>query len=155
MGKFDRYGNIDKEQDSNHDSQEVLEEMAVYDIYQTDQNQDDPAPIAAFDPSTGHVKFMERSKISQGDYQIWDPTTAIIQYKALQLSLPEEGNSKGVHSEVTTDNINTKGLEEFGTIPEDQILVHGNSGPYLMNKDKCPDMSLSAEKNWYSMRRYT
>lgn len=48
---------------------------------------------------------------------------------------------------MTTENSSSKGLEEvLGVIPEDQILVHGNSGPYLMNKSKWPKMSLDENK---------
>lgn len=38
--------------------------------------------------------------------------------------------------------------EESGEmdIPEGQILVHGNTGPYLMNKDKWPNLGKSSEK---------
>jgi hypothetical protein len=105
-------------------------------------------PIAAYHPSTGHLKIMEKGKEGLVVSQIWNPTTDIVQYKSLQLSLPEEGNSKRVHSEVSAENTNTEDLEEeFRTILEDQILVHGDSGPYLMNKDRWPNMPLSGKNN--------
>jgi hypothetical protein len=150
MGKFDKCENIDKEQDSNHgDSQEAMVGMALDDTYQkSNQNQEGLVPIAAYHPSTGHLKIMEKGKEGLVVSQIWNPTTDIVQYKSLQLSLPEEGNSKRVHSEVSAENTNTEDLEdEFGTIPKDQILVHGDSGPYLMNKDKWPNMPLSGKNN--------
>lgn len=89
MGKFDRYGKIDKEHESNHGSQEAVEDM---ELYESDNYQVDPVPIAAFNPSTGSLEIMGSGKRNQGDYQIWDPTKAILQYKAWQMTAPEENS---------------------------------------------------------------
>lgn len=56
-GKFDRYDKADKDQDSRHGSQEVMEDMELYETQQTCHN--DLVPIAFFDPTTGCFEIVD------------------------------------------------------------------------------------------------
>jgi hypothetical protein len=131
IGKFDRYGNSDKDQDSNHgDSQEAMEGAT-----QNDNYQEFVLPIVAYHQSTGMLQIKETDRDVIVDSQIWDPTTSLIQHKAKQLAVPEDGNPKLLLSEVMGEHIE-KQEKEYGLIPNNQILVNGRSDPYLMSKDK-------------------
>jgi len=63
----------------------------------------------------------------------------------MQLAMPEDGNSNMVPSEVIDEKIEKQ--EEFEVNPEDQLLVHGSTGLYLMSKDKWPNLNLPFEIN--------
>jgi hypothetical protein len=78
------------------------------------------------------------------DSQIWDPTTSLIQHKAKQLAVSEDGNPKLLLSEVMGEDTE-KQEKEYGLIPNNQILVNGRSDPYLMSKDKWHTLTLPTE----------
>jgi hypothetical protein len=58
--------------------------------------------------------------------------------------------SEGMHSEMNynveqTEDVMEQGLDQNIHIPEDQIVVHGRMGPYLMGKSKWPQLMLPNE----------
>lgn len=94
-GKFDRIGNIDREQDSSHGGSQDAMEHDELDIDQQGQ-----MPIAAYHPNVGMMELTADANISkenmgmielnaaantnkENSKQIWDPTTVVLHQKAI------------------------------------------------------------------------
>lgn len=100
-------------------------------------------PLAIYHPNIGTVLLND-----EGDNQskIWDPTEPLISTKNVTergLVLVEEGpEERSLAKKLKGDN--TKESQEFdkSQIPKNQMVVHGIMGPYLMDKDKWPQLIL-------------
>lgn len=136
-----------------------------------DIDQQGQMPIAAYHPNVGMMELTADANISkenmgmielnaaantnkENSKQIWDPTTAVLHQNAILEPQQSESSKDTVASqeqmESQTDAVG-KGSEDqalqMESIPDHQIMVYGLMGPYLMDKDKWPKLTLPTNTN--------
>jgi hypothetical protein len=84
-----------------------------------------------------------------GDSFIWDPTAFMLQSneksKEIQMIVFKEATNSEELMEVQDVENCKEGNQVCKNIPEDKIVVHGRMGPYLLDKNKWPRLSLPNE----------
>lgn len=124
-GKFSRIDRLDREMDSSHDgSMEEQEESGIKDDNPNGENRKG-APIAAYHPNFGLVKM---------------------QQSVIELSKQSEIATVTNSQYVTARKVSKEDLIP-GEIIEgnsSQMIVHGRDGPYLMDRNKWPKLTLSS-----------
>lgn len=137
--KFQRIGRIDMEMESNQD--DSMEECMLSE--KTDEGSR-AIPLATFHPMVGHIIMEDNSSFIAQETQQMPVDSTSQTYKATILEHENEksgaqtGRKEGEYVKDSMSDIMAN---------DNQFVIHGRDGPYLMDKCKWPKLSLLSELN--------
>lgn len=141
--KFQRFGKIDRDMDPNHD--DSMDDCLELDFSNINEDLGKGVlvtPIAAFHPVLGHVSIKDNS----------DPVPQDIQGMSLnkdddsakEPSANVNGKEMGLENNMGEDTLPE--LDQKLCANQNQFIVHGAHGPFLMDKNKWPKLSMTIEQ---------
>lgn len=139
--KFKRFGDIDRDMDYNQD--DSIEDC----LFKEDQDFTKEAeqgalvtPIVAFHPEVGHINMnMSRPRVMHFEKLL------LVQGSGSQVKMVDSGGKM----EIVDTGKNGANVNKECTLMgnDEQYIVHDADGPFLMNKNRWPNLSLHTEQD--------